>query len=91
MKKKKGIWLTSFALICIGMFVFALQLSGISTNQKLKALESNSKNSLIELATDSENLEVGSEFNLNVFVSPNVTKAIELPLPGWPYIQSRTD
>lgn len=82
MKKKKGIWLTSFALICIGMFVFALQLSGISTNQKLKALESNSKNSLIELATDSENLEVGSEFNLNVFVSPNVTKAIELPLPA---------
>ena len=79
MSKKKKIGFSSFVLICIGLFVLAVQFSA---NQRLKALETNEdKNSLIELVMDSEELLKDNEFNLTVLVSPDVTKDIVLPIP----------
>ena len=77
MSKKKKIGFSSFVLICIGLFVLAVQFSA---NQRLKALGTNeNKNSLIELVMDSEELLKDNEFNLTVLVSPDVTKDIVLP------------
>lgn len=79
MSKKKKIGFSSFVLICIGLFVLAVQFSA---NQRLKALETNEdKNPLIELVMDSEELLKDNEFNLTVLVSPDVTKDIVLPIP----------
>ncbi|WP_413496754.1 pectate lyase-like adhesive domain-containing protein [Carnobacterium maltaromaticum] len=79
MSKKKKIGFSSFVLICIGLFVLAVQFSA---NQRLKALETNEdKNSLIELVMDSEEFLKDNEFNLTVLVSPDVTKDIVLPIP----------
>lgn len=79
MSKNKKIGFTSFVVICVGLFVLAVQ---ISENQRLKALETNeNKNSLIELVMDSEELPKDSEFNLTVWVSPDVTKDIVLLIP----------
>lgn len=79
MSKNKKIGFTSFVVICVGLFVLAVQFS---ENQRLKALETNEdKNSLIELVLDSEELLKDSEFNLAVLVSPDVTKDIVLPIP----------
>lgn len=79
MSKKKKIGFSSFVLICIGLFVLAVQFSA---NQRLKALETNEdKNPLIELVMDSEELLKDNEFNLTVLISPDVTKDIVLPIP----------
>ena len=79
MRKNKKIGFTSFVVICVGLFVLAVQFS---ENQRLKALETNEdRNSLIELVMDSEELPKDSEFSLTVWVSPDVTKDIILPLP----------
>lgn len=79
MSKNKKIGFTSFVVICVGLFVLAVQFS---ENQRLKALETNEdKNPLIELVMDSEELSKDSEFNLAVLVSPDVTKDIVLPIP----------
>ena len=79
MSKNKKIGFTSFVVICVGLFVLAVQFS---ENQRLKALETNEdKNSLIELVMDSEELSKDSEFNLTVLISPDVTKDIVLPIP----------
>ncbi|WP_413518085.1 pectate lyase-like adhesive domain-containing protein [Carnobacterium maltaromaticum] len=79
MSKNKKIGFTSFVVICVGLFVLAVQFS---ENQRLKALETNEdKNSLIELVMDSEELSKDSEFNLAVLVNPDVTKDIVLPIP----------
>ncbi|MEG0313078.1 MAG: Ig-like domain-containing protein [Carnobacterium sp.] len=79
MSKKKKIGFSSFVLICIGLFVLAVQFSA---NQRLKALETNEdKNPLIELVMDSEELLKDNEFNLTVLVSPDVTKDTVLPIP----------
>ncbi|MGO2962145.1 MAG: pectate lyase-like adhesive domain-containing protein [Carnobacterium maltaromaticum] len=78
MSKKKKIGFSSFVLICIGLFVLAVQFSA---NQRLKALETNEdKNPLIELVMDSEELLKDNEFNLTVLISPDVTKDIVLPI-----------
>ena len=79
MSKNKKIGFTSFVVICVGLFVLAVQFS---ENQRLKALETNEdKNSLIELVMDSEELLKDNEFNLTVLISPDVTKDIVLPIP----------
>lgn len=79
MSKNKKIGFTSFVVICVGLFVLAVQFSA---NQRLKALETNEdKNPLIELVMDSEELLKDNEFNLTVLVSPDVTKDIVLPIP----------
>ncbi|PLS46495.1 hypothetical protein CYV25_05275 [Carnobacterium maltaromaticum] len=79
MSKKKKIGFSSFVVICIGLFVLAVQFSA---NQRLKALETNEdKNSLIELVMDSEELLKDNEFTLSVLVSLDITKDIVLPIP----------
>ncbi len=72
MSKKKKIGFSSFVVICIGLFVLAVQFSA---NQSLKALETNEdKISLIELVMDSEELLKDNEFTLSVLVSLDITK-----------------